>query len=575
MFISSVKSSLTFCLILLSFSSVFGQKVLKENLTKKTTHYWDFQKKHKESVGAYYKDPLGETTFKHGKWEFFDRHGNLIEERNYFRGKLHGAVILKYPNGKMKQEGYFKLDEQDSVYREWNETGKINIEGFFIKNVAAGNWTHYYIDGRKQMIEEIVGETHYVRQFWLPDSLHTQTITDGTGEKAIFYSTGQIKEWYNYKNGLYDGPFEERSIYGHPLVEGAYKSGKKTGEWKFYYYTGDLEKTSFYEDDKLNGKYQYFYDNGKINVEGNYKNGKKSGLWTWYTNKGTRDMSGTFKEDLQDGDWTYWYPTGELSYYAKYKEGQRAGTWSYFYKNGAKYKKGSFSNDEKDGLWETWYENGKLLMSGKYVKGKEEGEWKNYWENGKLKNQTSFKKGLLDGEWKSFSPTGVIQLSGFYEEGLKTKEWINYFENGKPKDLITYKIIKRKSAFDYGPMKDFESKISIKHGPTESYSAKDFKLTEKGEYKDDEKHGEWTAFYPGGKMSAVTSQYKKGKLNGAMRQYDRRGIIMSEIEYKDGLKHGKFRTFDKKGNVLAEKEFENGMQVIKERTFTGGGFAPK
>lgn len=564
---------LLFCFLVLTFNSI-SQQVLKENLTKRTTNYWDFTKTKRESVGAFYKDDLGETTLKHGRWDFYDRNGNIIETRNYYKGKLHGAVILKYPNGKLKQEGYFKLDVQDSTYREWNETGKLAQEGFYKNNVQMGIWTYFYNDGRKKMVEEIVDGTHLMRDFWLPDSLHTQTVMNGTGELATYYTTGAIQEWYNYKDGLYDGVFEERSIYGYPLVTGTYKKGQKVGEWKFFYYTGHLEKVTNYDEDKLNGAYTYYYDNGKVNVEGFYKSGLKSSTWTWYTNKGTRDMSGTFKEDKQDGDWTYWYPTGELSYNAKYKEGLKTGTWSYFYKNGAKFKKGSFSEDEKDGLWETWYENGKLLMSGKYVMGKEEGLWSNYWENGKLKDESTFKKGMLNGEWKSFNPNGIPLVTGFYENGMKVKEWTTYFPNGKAKDITTYKVIKKKSAFDYGPLKDFESERSVKSGKAESYSSKDFKLTESGSYKDDEKDGEWTAFYPGGKMPAVVSNYKEGKLNGTMRQFDRRGILMSEIEYKDGVKHGSFRTFDKKGNVISERKYANGMQIIEESKQTGGGFAP-
>src|SRR4051794_12412264 len=101
---------------LFSFAA-FGQVILKENLTPKVKNYYDFQKMQLESVGSYYKDPLGETRDKHGKWIYYDRFGTQIEERNYFRGKLHGRVLATYSNSKNKQEGYFKLGQQDSVYR--------------------------------------------------------------------------------------------------------------------------------------------------------------------------------------------------------------------------------------------------------------------------------------------------------------------------------------------------------------------------------------------------------------------------------------------------------------------------
>lgn len=546
-----------------------SQTVLKENLTKKKSLYWDFNQTQLQAIGSYYKDPLGETTKEHGKWEYYDRYGKLEEIRNYYKGKLHGAVILKYPTGKNKQEGYFKNDLQDSVYREWNEIGNLEVSGYYKNNQPVGEWQYFYIDGKPKLIEEIVDSTKYVKSFWLNDSLHTQTITDGNGDLIDYYNNGKLKQQYHYKAGILDGSFLEKSIFGDTSLSGSYKNGRKIGEWRYYYYTGKIEKICNYDEDRLNGKYQYFYDNGQVTAEGFYKNGLKNGLWTWYTKFGQRDMSGNFKDEQQDGDWTYWYPTGELSYTAKYKMGLKDGTWNYFYKDGSKFKVGNFSNDEKHGLWETWYENGKLLMSGKYINGKEEGVWINNWDNGKLKNTTTFKQGVMHGEWKSYTYNGTLKLTGFYKNGHKNKEWIEYFENGRQKDISHYKVVKIKSKVEYGPMKDRVRYESVKEGEFVSFSAKDFKMTEAGKYKNGEKDGQWIDYYPGGKIPAVISTYKNGKLDGPMREYGRRGELISEVNYKDGMKHGFLRTFDKRGKVLTEKEYEYGMPK------TGGGFAPR
>ncbi len=550
-----------------------AQEILKENLTKKQSFYWDFNKTQPQSIGSYYKDALGETNFKHGKWEYFDEKGNTIEIRNYYKDKLNGKLTMFYPNGKPRYIGYFKKDLQDSIYQEWFENGNLAIEANYKNDQLFGFRKTFYVDGRQQALEEYIDSTKYLQEFWLPDSLHTQTVIKGNGEASYFHPNAEIKEWYTYKNGLPHGEFVERSIYGFDLLTGFFNEGKKTGEWKFYYYTGDLEKVCTYEDGKLSGKYQYFYDKNRINVEGYYKNGQKSGVWTWYTNEGKRDMSGTFKEGKQDGLWTYWYPTGELSYTAHYKEDKKDGTWSYFYKNGAKFKKGDFSNDEKNGKWETWYENGILLMSGDYQNGKEEGEWLNYWENGKLKNRSTFKKGQLNGQWESYFPTGKLKLVGDYKEGLKNKAWTEFFDNGSPKDVITYKVIKKKSKIKYGPMKGHFVYESVKNGQSISFSDKDFKKTEEGTYKNGEKHGTWTAYYPGGKIPVNTQGFKNGKLDGKMKEFDRKGLIISEVDYKEGLKHGKLKIYDKKGKVIIEKKFENGLQVI-EGTKGGGGFSP-
>ena len=119
------------------------------------------------------------------------------------------------------------MDRQDSVYREWFENGKMSVEGMYKVNSPVGLWDYYYLSGMKKSTERVDGGTNYIESFWLPDSLHTQTIIKGTGELATYYTTGAVKEWYNYVDGLKHGKFEELSIYGYPMLTGSYKKGKK------------------------------------------------------------------------------------------------------------------------------------------------------------------------------------------------------------------------------------------------------------------------------------------------------------------------------------------------------------
>jgi len=559
---------------LTSFAFAQDYVVSKENLSKKQSFFWDVNKTQIREVGSYYVDQQGETTLKHGKWKYYDRAGELEEERNYYKDMLHGSVSLYYPNGKPKQIGYFYLNQQDSIFTEWFENGKIAIQGNYSFNKPVNQWVYYYRDGHKKSVEETKNGVNYLNEFWMPDSLHTQTIINGNGEMQTYYTTGTLKEWYNYKNGLKNGDFEEWSVYGYLTLEGSFLDGEKDGQWTYSYYTGDKEKVSNYKNGKLNGPYHYYYDNGKVNVEGNYKDGEKEGEWTWYTNSGSRDMQGKFKNGLQHGDWTYWYPTGEVSYHAHYEADKKVGQWTYFYKNGQKFKEGTFADDQKNGNWKTWYEDGTLLMDGEYLAGKEHGQWTNYWNTGKAKNVSTFSNGALNGDWKSYYPNGKLKLTGTYKGGYKTGAWTDYFENGNPREMTTYKIFKEKSKVNYGFMKNRVKTESRMHGKFIAYSDKDGKQMEAGTYKNGQKEGEWTAFHQGGKLPAVISHYKGGKLDGKMETYDKRGKIISDVDYKDGLKHGSFRVFDKRGKVVSEKKFERGMQVIEGQTNTPGSFSP-
>ena len=83
-------------LTFLSFT-VFSQKVNPDNQTESVRLYWDAQKKHLSSKGAYYTDGIiGETNEKHGRWKFYDFNGVLTEERSYFRDRIHGRQLAYF-----------------------------------------------------------------------------------------------------------------------------------------------------------------------------------------------------------------------------------------------------------------------------------------------------------------------------------------------------------------------------------------------------------------------------------------------------------------------------------------------
>ncbi len=556
-FIQSAMKSIVFLLwVVLLVFNLDAQEILKDNLTKPSTTYWDKEKTKIQSTGCYYKDYRGETFDKHGPWLYYDKNGVLEEEQNYFRGKLHGAVKMYYAKDKPRTEGYFKMGLQDSIYRAWHDNGKLREEGFYKNDKPIQEWKYFYNSGQLMLVEKYVDTVALVMEFFKPDG--TQTVVSGEGVKETFYSNGAPKDRYQFLNGYKHGAFVEYHVDGHKEVEGAYQFGLKHGSWTFNYYTGTLFKSMNYQKGELHGQYENYYDNGKLKVAGNYDRGKKDGAWTWYTNTGVIDMSGSFVQDQQHGDWVFNYPNGQCSYKGTFDMGKRSGSWTYYYPDGNKHRQGTYKNDVEDGLWQTWYESGKLLMSGKYVMGREEGEWINYWENGNIKNKGNFKKGQLNGRWESYYPNGIMNISGYYKNGLREKQWVDYYSNGKGRELVTYKIVKKRSAVNKMSLPE-----SVKHGKYEAYSSKDYKLTEEGTYKNGKKHGLWIAYYPGGKIPAVTSEYKEGRLHGVVREYDLKNgkVLRSETTYKDGAKHGKMTVYDKRGKKVAEKMFDNGAEV--------------
>jgi len=574
---NTMYKSILFTFVLVFAFNGYSQnnKEKNKNQSKRQIFYFDPINKSKiESQGYFYVDELGETTERQGKWTFFNEEGVIVEERNYHRNKLDGEVKTYYGKNRVKNIGYFDNDLQDSLYVAFHVNGDTSEVGYYHQGDPTGFWRYFYRDGALKLVEEVVDSISYAWEFYAADTLHTQTLKNGNGEIAEYYTNGRLKSWYNYKDGLRHGVFEEASVHGYYLMKGSFVENKPDGKWEYYYYTGDIEKITHYKAGSLDGNYIYYFDNGEVNVKGQFEAGQKTGEWTWYTNSGVIDMQGNFKNDLQHGAWIYNYPSGKLSYRAKYKEGKKDDKWTYYYKNGKKFKVGHFENDLKNGNWTTWYENGKVLMEGDYKNDLEVGTWKNYWENGQLKNQSDFSKGKLNGEWLSFYSNGTPLSKGSYDMGQKSGEWTEYFKNGQPSDITNYKVLEEKSKTKYGPMKNRVNRKSEKHGQSITYSQKDFSKTQEGKYKKGVKHGKWTTYHKGGLLPAVITNYKNGELHGKMQTFEFRGNqIISEVNYKKGLKDGKAKIFDKTGKVVKEMEYKNGIQII-EGTKSGSSFSP-
>jgi len=576
-FLSVMRLTLLFVFICVGFNVVAQKnpyepyKIEKENLTSKVRLYWDASNKRLQATGSYYKnDFLFRSAEKHGKWLFYSYEGILEEERSYYRNRLLGKQTIFFPDKSVKSVAYFFFNVPDSIYKEYNPQGKLIISGKYLMGSPEGKWEYFYDDGRPHKVEFVKEDTVYLQQFWASDSAHTQLIKNGNGVLTSYYINGVTKEFYTFKDGLKNGPFQERTANGVLSVAGNFLNGKKDGEWDFYHIDGVQDKKLGYKNDSLHGVYEVYYRDGTVNTKGAYNNGKKTGFWEWRTEKGILEMSGSFLEDQQDGHWIYNYPSGQLSYNAYFEKGKRSGEWSYFYEGGEPFKKGKYVNNDREGIWETRYENGNLLLSGAYKNGKEEGDWFNYWEDGKLKNKSSFKQGRLHGKWYSYLPNGVLSLTGTYKNGLKTGEWQEFYSNGRKKEITNYKIKKIKNYSNDVVILGMKQITSVPHGKFEAYSHLDFQLKGKGTYKNGLKHGTWIDFYPGGEIPTVVSPYKDGKLHGKYKQYSRTGKLQHEISYQKGLKHGPFIMYDKDGKEIVNKMFRYGreMQKLEKPMFT-------
>ncbi len=542
-------------------------KVDKKNLTKLQYEFWDKNKTVVKGVGSFYKDKVNRTTKKHGTWRYYTKEGLLDEEINYFTDSLHGRFVSFWEGKTPKQECYFYMGVPDSVYKNWNEKGILVLDGFYDYGRKADVWYSYYDNGKPMAEEKFIAGVGLLENYWLNDSVHSQTITNGKGSTKTFFKSGKLKEVFTVERGLKNGAYKEYSARGALLTDGFFKNGFKDSCWTTYYTNERVEKIACYKQDTLYGEYFTYYENGLLKIHGDFSKGKKTGNWSWYNEQGQLDSEGTFENDLQDGKWNYYFSSGDLSYRAQFSKGKREGEWEYFYSKNRPFKRGNYANDLKEGTWKTWYENGALLMEGAYLKDKEEGSWNNYWDNGKLKNTTTFSQGKLQGKWLSYSPFGKLKVEGEYKNDLQTGRWTEWYENGRVKEIINYKVVRKKSKANDVVLKGRVKQLSVKHGEFVTFSNKDFQVTEEGKYKNGEKHGVWFAYHPGGRLIAVQNEYKNGKLNGLSQQFDRRGKRIQSSVYKNGRLDGPMRLYNEKGKLTKEVMFKNGQRVSNDLNF--------
>ena len=219
----------------------------------------------------------------------------------------------------------------DSVYKHWENNGKLTIQGNYFLGQKVGIWRYYFPNGEKQAIEIYTPNKCFIKSMWLNDNKHTQIVKNGNGNVIEFFNSGKIKKKFSVKKGIYNGIYREYTARGKVLVIGYYNNGMKDSTWTNYYYSGEQKKISHYKNDTLTGKYFELLEDGNAKVSGQYINGEKDGFWVWNKNNGRKDIEGSFSNGKMHGTWKYWFTSGELSYIANYSNDKKSGKWKYFY----------------------------------------------------------------------------------------------------------------------------------------------------------------------------------------------------------------------------------------------------
>lgn len=323
----------------------------------------------------------------------------------------------------------------------------------------------------------------------------------------------------------------------------------------------------------MHGVYEKFDAYGAIMTKGNFNNGKKHGLFTNYF---STEMTGIYGRSALGKVWT------KTNYVNDKEDGLDQ---MYSIKNGEQVlinqSTWSMGTKIKD---EEWTEDGRQI---KLVQ--PNGPCYVLYENGNKKLEYTLKAGKYEGKYTSWYPDGTVEVSSNYKTDKKNGTHIEYFKNGKPELEATYVDDKmtgfvsisfddgtKRKTVEYDPMsfnlveeKEYSRKGILKFtrrvvsgNQTKSItydSLTGWKLFEEEELFDSRtnsylRHGRVLQYHSNGQV-AIDASFANGKLDGAFKQFDDSGEVISSGENKNGVAVGEWISyFDDEWNLAPSKK---------------------
>lgn len=261
----------------------------------------------------------------------------------------------------------------------------------------------------------------------------------------------------------------------------------------------------------------------------------------------------------------FYYENGKISSEGILIAGKPDGYWITYYQNELRKSEGNRLNFKLDGIWKFYDAKGNIENKITYVEDKKTGAYQYFDDSCYLVEEENYKADVLDGVSKTFyadSSNAIIKSTIPYVDGRREGIGYTYNRSGDITGIITYK--------------------------------KNFIVSnEKINRVDDNnlKTGVWKSYYDNNRLQKE-ERYKRGKLNGYVKNYNENGQLESATLYlngeeqtdeensadfdintvyfsdgsiksttvynKAGKKDGFSTTFNEKGEVVSTEVYKNG-----------------
>jgi len=403
--------------------------------------------------------------------------------------------------------------------------------------------------------------------FCLAYSLKAQK-TNPNGYNKFLYENGKVSSEGNMRDGKPDGYWINYHKSGKLKIEGNRKNFLLDSIWKFYDEKGRINKSISYLEGKKDGPTKIYDTLGNITVIENFEKDVKQGLTRIFHKNGKTKAIIPFINGKQEGT-AYEYSTdslitaitiykgGILQSYEKINQtdvqNKKQGIWKEFYEDLQIKKVQQFNDDSLDGYVKEYDKKGNLIKTLKFNNGKQILKapeianvevYREVFEDGTLKYEGVYSDGVAIGT--HFKYIQKLQCdSSLFRRDDTTDIFINMFVCRNvpvPDSAIEYfdGVIIAKGAVD--------SLRNRKGLWIEYHNTGDFKG--KGQYKDDNRIGEWEFFYASGKLEQKGKYDKKGRVQGVWKWYYEEGGLMREEKYVNGRREGEMIDYSEDGKVV-------------------------
>ena len=198
----------------------------------------------------------------------------------------------------------------------------------------------------------------------------------------------------------------------------------------------------------------------------------------------------------------------------------------------------------QQGFWEKRYPNELLQYKGFFKDGHPSGEFLRYYEEGPLKALMHFSDDGQVSRAKLYYQDGQLAGEGKYVGNLKDSTWNYYsFFGGQLAFVENYHAGKKEG-------------LSTKFYP-------DGNVSEKLEWKNDLKHGNWEQYYPDGTL-LLKSAYHNGKLNGEYLIYHPDGQTSINGRYVYDQREGEWNYFEETGELRLSLIYRKGIALNQD-----------